>query len=407
MFDSLIIDPLTRVVVTHAINISLDLEDILTGLRRHGLQRAVAERKSLLLDRYRTFFAALAIQAERTDFAWIETEEETEWLHRIKDAIDSQLMLSAYRRPDKDDQLHIPALSPINDSISLKVRDQYVAYPYPRWERLMSTQVRTLHDLLCDRFPHDMWPERFKGPVAGLSAGCGTGRGALLLARTIEKLDLTAVDLSPASVAFALSKADSLGIEGVTFGLADILELRVLDRRFDIIESSGVLHHMDDPAAGLKVLTDCLSPDGVMRLALYSERGRAAVTAARAWIAEEGIEDSEAGLRDARVKLRALPPDHPARAVVDTPEFFVLSGLHDLVFHVQEHRFTPLQLKALLDNAGLRLLGFDHADPSSVTRYAESFPDDLDQTNLDNWGAFEQNHPDTFAEMYQMWCRPA
>lgn len=31
VFDSLIIDPLTRVVVTHAINISLDLEDILTG----------------------------------------------------------------------------------------------------------------------------------------------------------------------------------------------------------------------------------------------------------------------------------------------------------------------------------------------------------------------------------------
>ena len=37
---------------------------------------------------------------------------------------------------------------------------------------------------------------------------------------------------------------------------ADILDLAKLNKRFDIIESVGVLHHMENPMAGWKVLTD-------------------------------------------------------------------------------------------------------------------------------------------------------
>jgi len=116
--------------------------------------------------------------------------------------------------------------------------------------------------------------------------------------------------------------------------------------------------------------------------------------------------DTASGLREARAKLRALPADHPAKPITETPEFFVHSGLHDLIFNVQEHRSTPIQLKELFEEAGLKLLGFDHTDPSTPQQYAKPFPDDSDQTNLDNWEMFEQNHPHTFAEMYQMWCRP-
>ncbi len=92
---------------------------------------------------------------------------------------------------------------------------------------------------------------------------------------------------------------------------------------------------------------------------------------------------------------------------METPEFFVLSGLHDLIFNVQEHRFTTPEIKDLLAGERLTFLGFDHVNPMASIRYAEQFPDDSHQTNLDNWDRFEQNHADTFAEMYQFWCRPA
>ena len=59
------------------------------------------------------------------------------------------------------------------------------------------------------------------------------------------------MDLSPASVAFAIAKADELGLSNIKFGIGDILKLPDLDTRFDIIECSGVLHHMKNPAKGL------------------------------------------------------------------------------------------------------------------------------------------------------------
>lgn len=48
---------------------------------------------------------------------------------------------------------------------------------------------------------------------------------------------------------------------------ADILDLELMNQTFDIIESSGVLHHMKNPLAGWKVLANCLKPSGLMRVA--------------------------------------------------------------------------------------------------------------------------------------------
>ena len=50
--------------------------------------------------------------------------------------------------------------------------------------------------------------------------------------------------------------------------------VKKLNRKFDIIESAGVLHHMDNPLDGWRVLTSCLKKGGLIRLGLYSELGR-------------------------------------------------------------------------------------------------------------------------------------
>ena len=259
---------------------------------------------------------------------------------------------------------------------------------------------------LKDRFPQQEWPARLAGPITGFSAGYGTGRGAFQLALAFQNIDVTAIDLSHTSLTFAMEKAATMGVANIRFCVGDVLKMPELSVRYDIIESSGVIHHMKDPAAGIQALRSCLASDGIMRVALYSDRSRASVVAARDWVRKEQIEDTTEGMRLARKKLRALPDDHPAKGVVDTPEFFVLSGLHDFIFNVQEHRFTPLQIKALLNSTKLTFLGFDHRDPSASARYAAAFPDDPDQINLDNWEVFEQNHPNTFVAMYQFWCRP-
>ena len=52
---------------------------------------------------------------------------------------------------------------------------------------------------------------------------------------------------------------------------ADILELGVLKRCFDIISASGVLHHLADLEQGWRLLLSLLRPKGGMHVGLYSE----------------------------------------------------------------------------------------------------------------------------------------
>ena len=67
----------------------------------------------------------------------------------------------------------------------------------------------------------------------------------------------------------------------------DILKLNQLERQFDIIESVGVLHHMDDPSAGWKVLVDRLRSGGLMKVGLYSDIARQHIVKAHEHIARK------------------------------------------------------------------------------------------------------------------------
>ena len=89
---------------------------------------------------------------------------------------------------------------------------------------------------------------------------------------------MLAVDLSLASLCYAKRQALALGLTNIAFGEADILKLGGIGRTFDIVDASGVLHHMADPWAGWRVLP-LLRPGGFMRVGLYSRLGRRDVDA--------------------------------------------------------------------------------------------------------------------------------
>ena len=69
---------------------------------------------------------------------------------------------------------------------------------------------------------------------------------------------MLAIDLSLSSLAYAKRQTEELGITSIKYMQGDILKLKKLDKQFDIIESVGVLHHMDNPMDGWTALVDCL-----------------------------------------------------------------------------------------------------------------------------------------------------
>ncbi len=142
-----------------------------------------------------------------------------------------------------------------------------------------------------------------------------------------------------------------------------------------------------------------------MRIALYSERGRAGIDQATALINERGIEADVDGIRAARAAIRDLPEDAPARQISVGPDFYALSGCRDLFFHAHEGRFNLSRIARALERLELGFIGFDLPDENIRRLYHDRFPDDPLARDLTNWDRLEEEFPSLFAAMYRFWCR--
>jgi len=183
---------------------------------------------------------------------------------------------------------------------------------------------------------------------------------------------------------------------------ADILNLGKLNRQFDIVESAGVLHHMDDPFAGWRVLTDCLKPGGIMKIGLYSELARQHIVEMRREISTGGIGSSDATMKSFRTMVMTSDQSHH-KEILRSLDFYSVSTLKDLLFHVQEHRFTIPQIQDCLSKLGLKFCGFE-AD-QIVSHFKQTNTGAEDPYDLEKWQSYEEANPRAFAGMYQFWCQ--
>ncbi len=216
------------------------------------------------------------------------------------------------------------------------------------------------------------------------------------------------MDLSLSSLAYAIRNSEVLGLTNIEYMQGDILALEEDGPHFDHIECAGVLHHMRDPMAGWRKLTDITRSGGTQRIALYSELGRKGSSQTRTRLAEalkETPHTAEA-IRQFRVDCmaKAAEGDPESREILTASDFFTLSECRDFLFHVQEHRFTILQIEEALSALGLRFLGFE-LDGVAMRAFRRRYPDKAALSDLALWHGFEVEHPETFKKMYQFWVQ--
>ena len=300
----------------------------------------------------------------------------------------------------------LPILQEITNKVSSLVRDQYEQHPYPRWVK-------------CNQHPNPISIKSFAkserlsitdtlitdvSAPSILIAGCGTGQQSIEVATTFKDCHVLAIDLSISSLAYAQRKTTEMGITNIEYMQADILDLKKLGRQFDVIESAGVLHHMDDPMAGWRVLTDCLKPGGLMKIGLYSEIARQHIVQIRDEIQELGLQPNESDMKWFRKTILDSDKQHH-RLIIQSADLYSLSSYRDLLFHVQEHRFTIPQIQNGLATLGLQFSGFGSSH--FIPGFRQSNPNVEDLYDLSKWQAYEENSLGTFAGMYQFWCQRA
>jgi SAM-dependent methyltransferase len=331
-------------------------------------------------------------------YDWCQKLESLDNLEEVQKRLIEEPLLEKVIAQD------IPVLEEISDDMSLKVRKQYENNPYPRWVKLgIATKAKPIASV-CDDLKLQLHSGSIKDVIAPdiLIAGCGTGQHSIGTAARFSNCHVTAVDLSLASLAYAQRKSNEIPSTNIDYLQADILNLHQMGKEFDIIESTGVLHHMHEPMAGWRVLVDLLKPNGLMKIGLYSELARQPIVEARKEIASLGLGTSEAEIRNFR-ELSRESENHDVKKLSTFSDFFSLSEFRDLVFHVQEHRFTLPQIKNCLNELGLKFCGFENIELFS--NFREFYGNQADIYDLELWHQFEESNPEAFKGMYQFWCQ--
>ncbi len=298
----------------------------------------------------------------------------------------------------------IKSISKVEDRVSIKVKKQYEENPYPRWENLgLSIEPREIKEVINDSDLNlDLKKITNSENPEILIAGCGTGQHAITTASKYQKSKILALDLSFKSLSYAKRKANELKINNIDFIQGDILDLESIDRKFDIIESVGVLHHMNNPFKGWKILTSCLNNDSLMLIGLYSEKARQHIKEIKNKINKLKLPSNYKDIIKFRKDLIENNNDH-WNLIKSSPDFYTVSGVRDLLFNVQERRFTISKIKEYLNKLELRFLGFE--DQLIKEKFKVIYTNKDDLYNLDKWEEYEKNNPRTFAGMYQFWCK--
>ena len=344
------------------------------------------------------FIICLASYKPLNNYKWINLLEMNE--------IISDLYKIQITEPLEEKKLKkfIPSFGKINNKVSAIVKNQYESNPYPRWINtgllLSPISIGEVVDQLELNVFNNKITEIKKPSI--LVAGCGTGEHAIKVANRFENSNVLAIDLSLKSLSYAKRKTKEFNLKNIEYIQGDILDITNLKKQFDIIECVGTLHHMDNPFEGWKNLVNCLNPEGIMKIGLYSRSARVNVNKIRNRIKSLNINTSDNEIKLFRKKLIESHTFND-KNIMFSNDFYSLSSVRDLLFHVQEHTFTIPQIKNYLDKLGLKFCGFELVD--ILEDLKNQHFTDKEHSNLNNWDTLEKKNPSIFGNMYQFWCQ--
>ncbi len=242
------------------------------------------------------------------------------------------------------------------------VRRFYEEAPFPGYpprdslEWLRARAERSAFARMLDR--------AIPGDARVADVGCGTGQMSLYLARADRVV--VGADLTRSSLRLAADAGRRYGLDRVRFVQSDLQHSALRTGAFDVVYSSGVLHHTPNPRGAFARIASLARPGGMIVVGLYNAIARIPMRLRRLvarlsrnrWILFDPV------LRD-----RA---SEPARRE---------AWLRDQYRHPEEHRHTVAEVQRW----------FAENDVEYVRAYPSAMlgtdSDDLFTRAADNWRA--------------------
>ena len=226
-------------------------------------------------------------------------------------------------------------------------------------------------------FPWGVLPKN----AVGFDLGCGSGRWAKLVAPRVGKLHC----IDP-SVAIEVARKNLCTLANCEFHQAGVDDIPVSDQSMDFGYSLGVLHHIPDTLAALVTCVSKLKPGAPFLLYLYYAFDNRPVWFRMIWQVSDWLRTAVSrmphGLRYAMSQVIAALVYWPLARSAKLAEYlginvnnFPLALYRNCGFYVMrtdaldrfgtrlEQRFTKMEIKKIMESAGLENIKFSDETP--------------------------------------------
>ena len=244
------------------------------------------------------------------------------------------------------------------------VRGFYTESPFPNYppeDSLSSLRGRAAKSEFAR-----LLDQAIPGDARILEVGCGTGQMSLFLA-TADRI-IVGADLTRASLELGADAARRYDVDRVRFVETDLRSPGLAEGAFDVVYSSGVLHHTPDPRTSFASIARLVRPGGMIVLGLYNTYARFPHLLRRAVARLTG--------------LRFIPFDPVLRARDAEPERRK-AWLRDQYIHPEEHRHTIAEVQRWFAESGIEYV---RTYPNALIGAEPLMQGELFVPAEDNWG---------------------
>lgn len=242
-----------------------------------------------------------------------------------------------------------------NNPLADHVSDQYARWPYPAPIIDLPGWLATNWEWFDPSHAHQLlWPSREYSPdIDILIVGCGSNQAAVF-AYTNPTARVVAIDVSPAALEHHSFLKKKHEIQNLELHLLPLEQARELRREFDLVVSTGNLHHLSDPQRGMAAVADCLRPDGVAAIMVYAKYGRIGVEVMQSVFRDLALRQDDPSISVVKEAIGSLPETHPARAYMGLArDLNSDAGWVDTYLHGRDRSYSIDECGDLVSSAGL------------------------------------------------------
>ena len=267
-----------------------------------------------------------------------------------------------------------------------KIKEQYNRYTYPEPIEDMKKAIDNGYIDLSDAnlFWDIFFPDKaYTDNLNVLIAGCGTNQ-PIYLALANPNWKIYGIDLSENSIKFVEKQIKKYDLKNLTIEMKDIFEVTSKDK-YDLVISTGVIHHTKDPKLALKTLSSATKKEGALCIMVYAKYFRTGVYDLQKIFKYLGIKQDADGIKFVKNYIEnILPDDHIAKKFYKSTSSAIDTAIVDTWLNPQDTAYDANDLKELINGTGSYFQNWLDNLFCYPQAHFDDFKNDIDLSLLDH-----------------------